>query len=114
MRQHPKYQKLLAAYRLAAMKINCDAPGANPTHELDDLMMTSYRLQKFIKEYLDSTMVGGRFVRVPYFGDAFKAAQEATDQSKGVHSLFLEAERLEALSRSTYRLLKLNDFLGYN
>lgn len=114
MREHPTYKKLLADYRVSAIKINHNSPGQNPLQELDDLMMTSYRLQKFIKANLNSSSVGGKFVVVPSFGDAFKYAQKVTNQSKGIHSLYVETEALEALSRATYKLLKLNQILRYD
>lgn len=83
------------------------------TDELDNLMLSSYRLCRCIRSYLRSgaTETYGN-VRVPLLPEALRVAKDTVIRRKGdrggLPSLFHEADCLEALSRAAYRWLKDN------
>ncbi len=80
--------------------------------EVETLMLVSYRLMRCIRNYLYGKSIGPESPPdVPPLPDALRNARSLIERKNGVVSLFLEANSLEALSRSAYRWLKANDRL---
>lgn len=83
--------------------------------EVDSLMLISYRMVRHIRKHLNGqnveTLSPNQRIEVPLLPQALKKAREIIENKSGVVALYLEAEKLEALSRSAYRWLKENEKL---
>jgi len=103
-----KYKTLRSAFRAAIHKGYHPGKGI-VIDEVDNLMLSSYRLMRHIKFHLNRANINtDNILKIPLLPDALKAAKSVTDPGNGITSLFFEAEKLEALSRSAYRWLKDN------
>lgn len=107
-----KYKSLKKAWFEAVRNSYVKGSGIR-VDELDNLMLASYRLMKYIKAYLKTQEVDTSYtyIKTPLLPEALKKAMDTVSQKHGVTSLFAEAEALESVSRSAYRWLKDNNKL---
>ncbi len=84
------------------------------TADVEVLMLSSYRMMKFIRNYLHGNNVTqtGSSVAVPPLPEALRSARIIVEGKDGLSGLYFEAEKLEAVSRAAYRWLKENNRLS--
>lgn len=107
------YKALRADWRLSINKAHNPGRGILVS-EVKPLMLASYRLMKCIRKLLNSNNIEmtSSSVEVPYLPKALTDARDAVEQKRGVTGLYIEANKLEALSRAAYRWLKSNKKLN--
>jgi len=107
--EDPKYKEYKADWALTMNRAYHPGKGTLVS-ELDNLMLASYRLMRYIKHYLrgKSIDVSSPYIDVPLLPKALKEARKLVEQQNGIISLFKEAEILEAVSKASYRWLSEN------
>lgn len=104
-----KYKTLKTDWYLAVSKAHHPGKGILIS-EVDTLMLASYRLQRYIRRHLNAN-TSTPVPRVPPLPEALRKAREVMGEKNRLTGLYLEADALEALSRSAYRWLKENNKL---
>lgn len=105
-----KYKELVQSFKETVKQAY--TPRGIIFSEIDNLMIKSFRLAKYIRNYLNnSNVLIDTFVHVPGLPSALDGVRDLLNPKNGIVSLYFEADKYEALSRASYKWLKDNAML---